>query len=125
MALEHSSPSAGPLTTKLEPTIYYKQTERRLFELVDVFIQYGTRPTRAIAKLSLGTFSSSKPVSPDREFGEERLEFEVPETDVSRKGSLRIDWDGRVQVFPVSLSPSRKWAVLITPNVQDSRTSKA
>ena len=48
-------------------------------ELVDVYVRFGERLRRGCLTRTLGKTKLVQELSPHREFGEERVEFEVPE----------------------------------------------
>ena len=95
----------------IPPTISGRRRFRRsstnpergaLVEIVDVFVTAGDRLSQAEVVLSVGGQKFSKPLQSGNEFGEHRLEFEVPEFHSDVKGEVAITSGGHSSRFPVT-----------------------
>jgi hypothetical protein len=107
---------AKRLTAEVVPTIFYKSRNGQLVELVDVFVRAGGRLARGQVTLTLGKEKFSQKFESEREFGEYRVELEVPEFSAPAKGELLVTANGRSSRFPVELAPGKKWNLFVVPN---------
>ena len=97
-------------TAQVEPTIFYRQGATGVSELVDVFIAVATltpSKTRTV-ELVVGGHSYKQPCSGSNEFGEQRLEFEIPEWKGDVQAAVRL---GDLSATPVEITPAKKWTV--------------
>jgi hypothetical protein len=108
--------AANRLTAEVVPTIFYKSRNGQLVELVDVFLRAGGRLAKGQVTLTLGKEKSLQEFESDREFGEYRVEVEVPEFDALAKGELLVAANGRSSRFPVEMAPGKKWNLFVVPN---------
>jgi len=97
-------------------TIYYRQESGQLKNLVDVFASYGERPKKSKVELLLNGQAFTGALPTDREFGEFRTEFSVPEFSAQASGTLRLSLNGHTQRFAVALQPGKKWNLLVVPH---------
>ena len=107
---------SNDISAEAVPTIFYKSRRGALVEVVDVFITAGDRLPQAEVGLSAGAQKLSKPLQSGNEFGEYRLEFEVPEFHSTVKGEVAIASGGHSSRFPVTMSPAKKWNVFVVPH---------
>ena len=107
---------AERLTVDVVPTIFYKSRNGQLVEMVDVFLRSGSRLASGQVTLVLGKTKLSRAIESDREFGEARVELEIPEPTVPAKGELLVTASGRSSRFPVELAPAKKWTLFVVPN---------
>jgi hypothetical protein len=98
------------------PTIFYKSQSGQLLELLDVFLRTGARQAKGELTLALDKEKYSRKFEFDREFGEYRVELEVPELSKSAKGELTVTSQGHASRFPVELVPGKKWNLFVVPN---------
>ena len=108
--------AANRLTAEVVPTIFYKSRNGQLVELVDVFLRAGGRLAKGQVTLTLGKDKFSQKFESDREFGEYRVELEVPEFNALAKGELLVAANGRSSRFPVEMAPGKKWNLFVVPN---------
>ena len=104
------------VTVQALPTIFYERKEDRLSELVDVYIRHNLPSKDGQALLSVGRQKFAAQLSPGWDFGEELLEFAVPEFATSTKGDVTISLGGRTKRFPLVLLPAKKWNIFIVPH---------
>ena len=104
------------LAVEAAPTIFYKSRAGALVEVVDIFVTAGDRLSSAEVALQIGARKSLKTVQPDNEFGEHRLEFEVPEFHSAVTGEVAIAASGHSSRFPVTLLPAKKWNIFVVPH---------
>jgi hypothetical protein len=109
------SPSA--LTVDVQPTIFYLHKDGSLDELVDVFVRNGSSLSDGEVALSMGGASYTAKLPSGWEFGEQMVEFTVPEFPAGTKGEVTVQLARNAQRVPVTLVPARKWHFFIVPNV--------
>ncbi len=106
--------AAGEATATAEATIFFRQQEDRLSEVVRVCVEThegGVLPTQI--KLSTDGRTDTQPLHfGDAEFGESCAHFNVPEW----KGVLRATLSVAGKTFPVTLQAQKKWTVLVVPH---------
>ncbi len=108
--------AAKLLTADVVPSIFYKSENGRLLELIDVFLRAGGRLAKGEVTLALDKEKHSQKFEFDREFGEYRVELEVPEFNQPAKGELTVTTQGHASRFPVDLVPGKKWNLFVVPN---------
>ncbi len=120
IALEHASAKeeAHEPAALILPTIFYHRADAGLAEQISVFV----RSTQAFTagsdvKLTVGgkTFHQALPRS--QEFGEEQVDFLVPEFPGSTRAELSWQEGGREQHTSASIAPKKKWTVRIVPHI--------
>ena len=98
------------------PSIFYRQAGDVLKEVVEVYASFAHMPPRCEAELSVEGKAFHVTFASTEEFGEERLEFQVPEWTGTVHGELKIGGQGTTRSFPVDLAASRKWTLFIVPH---------
>ena len=117
--LEHDAAgnySVNALTAEAEPTIFYVRQGEALSELVDVFVRYNSAVERGEVTLAVGGNEFHQPLSA-KEFGEQKVEFSVPEFTTPLTGAVTVKIRGHAQRFPVTLTPAKKWNLLVVPHI--------
>ncbi len=101
----------------IEPTIFYKKGAEGMRETVDAFVPAETKIRRGSTSLVIGGHSYQQPLSEGLDFGEQRLEFEVPE--FSAPAQARLTWGSRGEWrhFEQTIQPAKKWTVLLVPHI--------
>ena len=119
VALEHSVDTGQEtaISASVAPMIYYQNRGGELYERVDVFVKSGEDLRHGSATLMLGAQRFSLPLEGDRDFGESKLELEVPESTRAGEGEVAIEAHGRTQRVAFRWTPARKWTVFVAPNV--------
>jgi alpha-mannosidase len=120
-ALElEQNPDARYNASRIEPivvpSIFYRQAGDVLKEVVEVYASFAHMPPRCEAELSVEGKAFHVTFASTEEFGEERLEFQVPEWTGTVHGELKIGGQGTTRSFPVDLAASRKWTLFIVPH---------
>jgi alpha-mannosidase len=98
------------------PTIYYRTESGELKNEIDVFASLGERPRTAQVRLELNGRSFTDRLPSDREFGEFRTEFLVPEFDTGTAAVLMLTLNGHTRHFPIVLTPGKKWTIFVVPH---------
>jgi alpha-mannosidase len=104
------------LAAKIVPTIFYKGSSERLSEIVELTVRFNECPRQGTIQYTTGNFSATQQFNPERDFGEQKVEFEVPESQVGEKGVVIVSSNGRAISIPVQLKPAKKWNVFIVPH---------
>ena len=103
---------------QIVPTVFYQQHEGRLSEIVDVFIRHSA-PAKSGSSVDLvvGSGHYSQSFNTDEDFGEERLEFIVPE--FPARTQARVSWtiEGKRQNAEQALDPEKKWTISLVPHI--------
>ena len=82
-------------------------------ELVDVFIAASMLPRRSSIEFRVASHSFSEHFSTNNEFGEARLEFEVPEWSGSTEAAVRL---GKLYAPAAKIEPAKKWTIALIPH---------
>ena len=101
----------------VEPTIFYHQQLKGLTEDVHLFVRSGPRTSSGDITMELGGHSFQKQLKGNHEFGEERLEFSVPEFVGTTEVKTTLSINGKTTVIRQNVSASRKWTLYIVSHV--------
>ncbi len=104
---------SNAFTAQIEPTIFYRETIAGMLEEVDVFISAARLSKSGSIELRLAGRSLRKPLSTKNEFGEARVEFEVPEWSGSTEATVRM---GKLSAAAATIEPAKKWTVALIPH---------
>jgi alpha-mannosidase len=104
--------NANAFTAQIEPTIFYRETEAGVVEVVDVFIGASRFSTGDSVDLRLAGISFSKPFLTTNEFGEARLVFEVPQWNGPTQATVLI---GKLSASS-TVEPAKKWTIALIPH---------
>jgi hypothetical protein len=119
LELEQDSSKKYPsdeITAEVVPTIYYIHHGDALAELVDVYVRHNLAAQHGEVTLAAGAQKFNQELS-RTEFGEQMVEFSVPEFTSAAKGDVTVKINGRSRHFPVALTPAKKWNLLVVPHV--------
>jgi len=108
--------SSTELAVQALPTIFYTQKESGLAELVDVYVRHNSPSLGGQAVLMLGREKYTAKLAPGWDFGEQRVEFAVPEFPKGTQGEVAISLGGHSRRFPVTLDPAKKWNFFLVPH---------
>jgi alpha-mannosidase len=102
---------------RVEPTIFYRQSSNGLREAVDVFTDLAAQPAApsqtSTVELRVGGRAYRQTFTSSNEFGEHRLEFDLPEWNGNVEATVHL---GDFSSAPVSIAPARKWTVAVIPH---------
>ena len=108
--------SSEEVTIQTLPTIFYVRKENKLFELVDVYIRHNSPSKGGQAVLNAGKGKFTAKLSDGWDFGEQWVEFAVPEFASGTRGEVVVSLGGHSRRFRVSLDPAKKWNIFIVPH---------
>ena len=107
---------AAKIVPAVVPSIFYRQDHDGLKEVVEVYASFARMPAQGGADLSVAGKTFHALFTSSENFGEQRVEFPVPEWTGSVHGELKIGGGGNRRSFPVDLEAARKWTLLIVPH---------
>lgn len=108
--------SAGVSRATVTPTVFYRREGGELREVVSVTLRWRGFAPRGEVSVSLSRWGVTQALEVEREFGEERLEFNVPEFAAGSEARVTVRAQGREYKFNQTVSPARKWTVYMVPH---------
>ncbi|MGH9342803.1 MAG: polysaccharide lyase family protein, partial [Terriglobia bacterium] len=97
------------------PTVFYRRGEGGLVETVEAYLRFDRAIPAGRAVLSMNGKSFNAAIAARDSFGEERLEFEIPEWQGTSAANLRVT-AGIHRSFNLSLTAERKWTLFVVPH---------
>jgi len=120
LALENNpgaQAASGIAGAEATPTVFYKREGGgRLSEIVSVLVRWRKVAPQGSVTLSLPGWSRTQALTSDHEFGEQRLEFTVPEFVANTQATVTVAANNRNYSFAQTLRPAKKWAVYLVPH---------
>lgn len=98
------------------PTVIYRREGDGLSELVSVVVRWIKFPARGTVTLKLGGRGQTRALRGGQDFGEERVDFYVPEFKAGADATVNVSANGRGSNFTFALKPKRKWTVYLVPH---------
>jgi alpha-mannosidase len=115
--VSNAKPAIGVVSAEAKPTVFYKRERGKLSEVVSVLVRWNQALPLGEVRLSLPGWQSAQAISSNYEFGEERLEFLVPEfSPAGARATITVNAAGRNYNFSQTLRPARKWTVYMVPH---------
>ena len=93
------------VSVQVEPTIFYRQDGDSLVELVNVFVGSNRSLERGRVTLKLAGRDFTHEFTSKRDFGQERVEFKVPEFAPDTAAEVIARIGGETQPFPFQAHP--------------------
>lgn len=117
-ALRLTQGASGKLepTATVKPTVFYRQKDGQTYEVVDVTIRAAGQLNAAQVDLSVGKERLHAALKGGNAFGEERVEFEVPEFSGQVAANVAIRANGKKYRSSSVISPERKWTIYFVPH---------
>lgn len=97
------------------PTVFYRGQAGKLLEVVDAYLRFNRSISAGEAVLTVNGARYKANFAAAGGFGEERVEFEVPEWKGTTTARLKVTSGGR-RSFNLSLTAARKWTVFVVPH---------
>lgn len=119
IALVHdqkSSSKGGLFSVKAVPTIYYQAHGSGLAELVNIYLSSEKLRARNSLTLRVGGNAMTQSADCDRDFGEQRFTFSVPEFASTQPAEVTIRSGARQQRVMTKITPVRKWRIAVIPH---------
>ncbi len=110
--------ASGITGARATPTVFYRREGGRLSEIVSVLVSWrGLVPQGTVTLTLPSGWTRTQTLAPQgREFGEQRLEFSVPEFAANTNVKLSVRANGHVHDVAQMLTPARKWTVYMVPH---------
>jgi len=100
----------------LFPQVFYTERGGQLFESVQVLVRFNQPMGETRVQLITGGQSIQATTVIDSDFGDARLELEVPELPPQSSVTVVVAGASGSRGFPLRLSPARKWNLLVVPH---------
>lgn len=111
----------GVLNAEATPTVFYRREGGQLAEVVSVLVRWNNLGAQSATNqnsvtLTLPDFSRTLTLADDRDFGEQRVEFSVPEFAAGTKATIKVLINNASKTFTQNLTPRRKWTIQMVPH---------
>jgi alpha-mannosidase len=100
-------------TAVVKPTVFYRQNGN---EVTWVTVTSPEKLNGGKVELTVGTQKLEAALQGGNDFGQERVEFDVPEFSGPTAASVTIHADGRTYHSNTIVSPQRKWTIYFVPH---------
>jgi hypothetical protein len=100
----------------VKPTVFYRNKDGQLFELVDVTVTAAEKLSGGQVELKVGNVRLKAPLNGEEDFGQQRVEFEVPEFAVPTAAAVTVHANGETNRSNTTISPERKWTIYFVPH---------
>jgi alpha-mannosidase len=111
----HAVSSHNDVVAEVVPTVFYRRKEGKLVEIVDAYLRFGQAIPSGRATLTLNQNNYSAEIPAGGDFGEKRIEFEVPEWQGAAAAKLQVN-AGSQNSFNSSVTAERKWTLFVVPH---------
>lgn len=109
--------ATGKLEVHAEPTIFFSKNGSSLEERVDVFIQSVHKAQAGRVELNIAGQTQTQALQAKDDFGQQRVEFNVPEFGAGTRAQIRVTMNGRSVEESETLNPQKKWTLFLVPHV--------
>src|SRR5215217_6691694 len=118
LALDNSARAATPtaVTAEATPTVFFKRDAGQMSEVVSVLVSWRRLIPKGTVTLAVGKWTNTQRVASDREFGEQRLEFLVPEFAPGTQSRIDVELNSQNFTYKQSLQPAKKWTIFLVPH---------
>ncbi len=118
LATAAAAPAARLQQAQIVPTVFYVQHGAEIAECVEAYIRYGQRTQPGgSAELTLAAKHYRQALRGGRDFGEEKIEFQVPEFAPHSDAALSLKINGRTETYKQSIDPGKKWTLFLVPHI--------
>ncbi|HYA44712.1 MAG TPA: glycoside hydrolase family 38 C-terminal domain-containing protein, partial [Acidimicrobiales bacterium] len=100
----------------IDPTIFYVNRDGALSELAEVTVTHSEPVRQGDVTLTVAGKSLQAAIAPGHDFGEERLEFTIPDLSGPTELEADVHLDGRAFQSRLNFVPQRKWTVYLAPH---------
>ena len=105
-------------SVQIIPTIFYRKQQGQLEETVDVIVRYGERvKSGGSVDLTIAGKHYRQALQGGQDFGEEKLEFDVPEFPAQTQAQLSWNVTGHAQHKEQAINPEKKWTLFLVPHI--------
>lgn len=113
---EKGPAKSGEFSVRAVPTIYYQAQGSGLSELVNIYVSSEKLRARNKVTLRVGGNAMTQSADCDRDFGELRFTFSVPEFASTQPAEVTILSGARRQRVMTKVTPMRKWRIAVIPH---------
>jgi hypothetical protein len=100
----------------IKPTVFYRQKGNQTYEVTTVTVTSEEKLNSGQVELSIGKEHFHATLAAENDFGQERLQFDVPEFSGRTPASVSIRANGKRYHSSTMLSPERKWSIYFVPH---------
>jgi len=105
-------------SAEILPTIFFQQQEGVLRESVDAFIRNAEPMTAGgDVELTVAGQHYHQALRGGQDFGEEKVEFALPEFPAGTKAELVWDANGHKERYEQTIDPKKKWTLFVVPHI--------
>jgi len=105
-------------SAQIVPTIFYRQRQGQLDEMVDVLLRYGRRlKPGSRVDFTVAGKHYRKALRGEQDFGEEKIEFSIPEFQAPTQAQVRWNVAGRAEHKEQVIHPEKKWTLFLVPHI--------
>jgi len=107
--------SAAGTEATTTPTVFYKEHSDKFFEVIESTIRINRKIRTGSVQLEMNGHRYSHRLSTKPDFGEQLIDFEIPEWTGEAKGIIKVK-AGTTHKFSFAISPARKWTIDVVPH---------
>jgi len=100
----------------IDPTIFYVNRDGTLSELAEVTVTHSEPVQQGDVTLTVAGKDLKAAITQGHDFGEERLEFTVPELTGPTEVEATVHLDGHAYKSRLNFVPQRKWTIYLAPH---------
>ncbi|HXJ95565.1 MAG TPA: polysaccharide lyase family protein [Terriglobia bacterium] len=100
----------------IDPTIFYAKADGELSELTHVTVTHSDPVQRGEVTLTVAGKTLKADIPQGHDFGEERVEFAVPEVSSTTEAEATVHLDGHTLKSRLTFTPRRKWNIDLAPH---------
>ncbi len=117
LRLTHESSAQAPSqpVVRVEPTIFYKEEKGVLGEITNVTATIPAKFDNAKVALTVNGQQLHGTIPGERDFGEYRVELNLPALSKPADASVRMNLNGKEFRWNVTVTPKRKWTLYFVP----------
>jgi alpha-mannosidase len=116
LQLAASSKEKPEPSATVKPTVFYKQRGNQFQEVTRVTVTSPEKLGSGSLELTVGTQRFHGKFSVNDDFGQARVDFDVPEFAAGTAGSVAIHTGGGTYHSNMTLTPERKWSIYFVPH---------
>jgi alpha-mannosidase len=113
---ENGAESAPKPSVRVEPTVFYKEEKGALHEITEVTATVPSIFRSGKIELFVGGVHLQASFDGNRDFGEYRVELNIPDLSKPGAATVRLSLDGKESTFHVEVKPKRKWTLYFVPH---------
>jgi alpha-mannosidase len=100
----------------VHPTVFYTQKNGKTHEVLDVTVTFPEKRKAGPLELTVGKDRFTAALNGQNQFGEERVEFEVPEFTLPTGATVTLRANGKNFHWSSTINPERKWTIYFVPH---------